>query len=513
MQLHPHAQLTPHVLIFPLPIQGPVNSMLKLADLLILSTHDIHVTFLTTVHVHGRLVLGGEAATRFDQCPRFSFHTFADGLPTDHPRGGEKFLEMLKAAKSVGELVLREMTASVNSSNVAAVDTMQTLKPSLSSIIADGLFDFAVDVGSESGIPVLYFDTISPCCLWVYMCLPRLIERGEVPIKENQELGALVNVVPSMEGFLRRCDLPDFCRGRNDIDEKSLQDVLSQIKQFKRAQGLILNTFDDLEPNLLTFMRSHFRSKVYTIGPVHSHLQIKMQQNSSMKKTDLQSKYCSNSFWKEDKSCIEWLNKQAPKSVIFCSFGSQVVLTKEQLIEFWEGLVNSGSLFLWVKRPGSVVGMGDDFEEWGEEFDTCLIDRVREKGFIVNWAPQEEVLTHSAVGGFLTHSGWNSTIESITSGVPMICWPHYVDQLVNSRVVSEVWKLGVDMKDTCDRVKIEKMVKDVMVYRKHEFVENASGLAKLARKSIDISGSSYHSLECLIKDIRSFQLATTRAHL
>ncbi|CAL9008137.1 unnamed protein product [Prunus brigantina] len=71
-------------------------------------------------------------------------------------------------------------------------------------------------------------------------------------------------------------------------------------------------------------------------------------------------------------------------------------------------------------------------------------------GYMVGWAPQEEVLKHQAIGGFWTHSGWK-TLESIVAGVPMMCWSYFADQMVNSRLVSEVWKLGFDMKDTCDR--------------------------------------------------------------
>ncbi|TKY69965.1 7-deoxyloganetic acid glucosyltransferase [Spatholobus suberectus] len=89
---------------------------------------------------------------------------------------------------------------------------------------------------------------------------------------------------------------------------------------------------------------------------------------------------------------------------------------------------------------------------------------------MVGWAPQEEVLAHKAIGGFLTHSGWNSTLESVVAGVPMICWPYFADQQINSRFVSEVWKLGLDMKDVCDRHVVEKMVNDLMVHRREEFL-------------------------------------------
>ncbi|XP_074271882.1 7-deoxyloganetic acid glucosyltransferase-like [Silene latifolia] len=508
MQNHVQDAPIPHVLIFPLPIQGPVNSMLKLAELLIFATNDIHVTFLTTDHVYNRLQVSAPTTTCFHRHPRLSVHTFSDGLPEGHIRGGDKFLEMMDAVKDVSRSLIKEMLVSNVSSNAINV---QNLKHPFTCMIADGLYDFAVDVGNQAGIPVLYFDTISPCCLWVCMCLPRLIDAGHVPIRDMQDLNALVDVVPGMEAFLRRCDLPDMCRGRDDMDLINMQRILAQVKQFQRAQGIILNTFHDLEPTLLSHISSHCLSQVYTLGPLHFLLQRKMEICSLQ--DSLVTSICSNSFWKEDKSCMAWLDRQQPRSVIYCSFGSQVVMTKEQLIEFWHGLVNSGSTFLWVKRPGSVIGMDDDFRKWNKEMDTGLINEIERKGLIVSWAPQEEVLSHSAIGGFLTHSGWNSTIESITNGVPMICWPHYVDQLVNSRVVSEVWKLGFDIKDTCDRVTIEKMVKDVMNLRKNEFLDNATRLANLAKRSVDEGGSSYLSLDCLIEDIRSLKMLMPNSSL
>ncbi|KAH7840989.1 hypothetical protein Vadar_024239 [Vaccinium darrowii] len=122
---------------------------------------------------------------------------------------------------------------------------------------------------------------------------------------------------------------------------------------------------------------------------------------------------------------------------------------------------------------------------------------------MVGWAPQEEVLNQDAIGGFLTHSGWNSTLESIVVGVPIICWPYFVDQTINSRFVSEVWKIGLDMKDTCDRVVIEQMVRDLMVVRKDEFIGSADWMAKIAKESVSRGGPSYCNLDRLIEYIRS----------
>ena len=132
-----------------------------------------------------------------------------------------------------------------------------------------------------------------------------------------------------------------------------------------------------------------------------------------------------------------------------------------------------------------------------------FLTATEERGYIVGWVPQEEVLNHPAIGGFLTHSGWNSTLESMVAGVPMICWPMFADQTVNSRFVGEAWKLGLDMKDTCDRVTIEKMVRDLMVVRKDEFVQSANRMTKLAREAVSEGGSSYCNLNRLIEYIRS----------
>ncbi|CAI0443403.1 unnamed protein product [Linum tenue] len=201
-------------------------------------------------------------------------------------------------------------------------------------------------------------------------------------------------------------------------------------------------------------------------------------------------------MWKEEASCLTWLDAQPPGSVLYVNFGSITMMRRDQVIEFWEGLTGSKNRFLWVIRPGSVCSgeMADDVQMPEE-----LVEGV-EKGnlkVLVGWVPQEAVLGHEAVGGFLTHSGWNSTLESIVAGVPMICWPFFADQQVNSRFVSEVLKLGLDMKDVCDRRVVARMVE-----RKEEFRRKAVEMARMAKESVEEGGSSYRNLELLIEDIK-----------
>ncbi|KAK3226258.1 hypothetical protein Dsin_006120 [Dipteronia sinensis] len=190
--------------------------------------------------------------------------------------------------------------------------------------------------------------------------------------------------------------------------------------------------------------------------------------------------------------CVMWLDSQLLRSVIYVSFGSLVTLTRLQALGFWHGLVNSGKPFLWVIRPDLIVG-----ESGIDPMDLEMVTKERE--FIVSWAPQEEVLAHPAVGGLLTHSGWNSTIERINAGEPMIFWPHIADQPVNRRCVSKVWKIGFDMKDTCDRSMVEKLVRDLMDSNKREeIMKSTVEFARLANDSVQQGGSSYSNLEKLI---------------
>ena len=139
-----------------------------------------------------------------------------------------------------------------------------------------------------------------------------------------------------------------------------------------------------------------------------------------------------------------------------------------------------------------------------------LVEGTKDRGYMVGWVPQEEVLAHQAISGFLTHSGWNSTLECIVAGVPMICWPYFADQQVNSRFVSEVWKLGMDIKDVCGRVIVEKMVNHLMEERAEIFMKSTIEKARLAKESVTKGGLSYCNLDHLIKDIRLMSMITTK---
>ncbi|GMN22866.1 hypothetical protein TIFTF001_045723 [Ficus carica] len=155
-------------------------------------------------------------------------------------------------------------------------------------------------------------------------------------------------------------------------------------------------------------------------------------------------------------------------------------MTAEQLVEFAWGLANSEKMFLWIIRPDLVVG---EAAVVPQEF----VSKTKERGLLASWCPQEQVLSHPAIGGFLTHCGWNSTIESIGYGVPVICWPFFAEQQTNCRYCCREWGIGMEIEDV-ERGNIEGLVRKLMEGEKgKEMKKRAMEWKKLAEDAIALS--------------------------
>ena len=211
----------------------------------------------------------------------------------------------------------------------------------------------------------------------------------------------------------------------------------------REASAFCVHTFDALEEILLDDLPSMF-PHVYTIGPIQLLLNQKLRKEDPLESLGY-------SLWKEDPECLHWLDSKEPSSVVYVNFGSVTVMSQKQLVEFAWGLANSNHYFLWIIRPDLVIG---DSAILPPEF----IAETKLRGLIEGWCPQEEVLNHPSFGWFLSHSCWNSTIESESSGVPMMWWPFFADQQTNCRYTCNEWEVGMEIDNNVKRDEVEKLV-------------------------------------------------------
>lgn len=286
---------------------------------------------------------------------------------------------------------------------------------------------------------------------------------------------------------IRLRNIPPFIRIINPGDDFMVEFTNEQVEKAKTSSGIILNTFDELEHDILETLSSLFPS-CFGLGPLH------LLENNIVDKS-LAS--IGSNLWKEEPECLKWLDTKGPSSVVYVNFGSIVVMTPQQLAEFCWGLANSNHSFLWIIRPGMVSGESALPQEF--------YDKISGRGMLAGWCPQEQVINHPSIGGFLTHSGWNSTIESISSGVPMLSWPFFSDQFPTCWLSCTKWGIAMEIDNDVKRDDVMKLVIELMSKDKgKEMKKNAISWKNKAHEASNApSGSSTVNLEKLIHRLKA----------
>lgn len=338
-------------------------------------------------------------------------------------------------------------------------------------VIYDFIMSFAGSVAVDLNLAAIVFRTCSAAYFPAFLARLQLRQEGRFLEQDY----AIQDMVPNFHP-LRYKDLP--------FSKSSIEDWQQLVAIFSkqiRPSAVIWNTIKSLEDVSLTRIQEHYQVPVFAVGPLH-----KITPTPP------------TNFLQEDITCISWLDKQPPKSVIYISFGSLVTLDKKMLTEIAWSLAKSNQRFLWAVRPGSVCD-----SEWMEFLPEDFIEETKERGLIVKWVPQRELLSHFAVGGFWSHCGWNSILESISEGVPLICQPANVDQMVNARYVSFVWKIGIEL-ERFERGEMESLIRRVMVDEEGEEMRvRAIGMKEMVKEAVQNGGMSHDSLEGLVGFISS----------
>ena len=267
-----------------------------------------------------------------------------------------------------------------------------------------------------------------------------------------------------------------------------------------RSSGVVMNSFQELETLYIESFEQITGKKVWTVGPMCLCNQDINAMAARGNKASL-----------DEAQCLRWLDLMKPGSVTFVSFGSLACTAPRQLVELGLGLEASKKPFVWVIKAGDKF---PQVEEWlAEGFE----ERVKDRGLIIRgWAPQVLILWHKAIGGFMTHCGWNSTIEGICAGIPMITWPHFAEQFVNERLVVDVLKTGVEVgvkavthwrqeqtEVTVTRDAVKKAVSKLMDGGEaaEEMRTRAKEFGVKARQALEEGGSSYNNINILIQEM------------
>nr|BBQ05020.1 chalcononaringenin 2'-O-glucosyltransferase [Dianthus caryophyllus] len=361
-------------------------------------------------------------------------------------------------------------------------------------LVADMFYPWATDSAAKFNLPRLVFHGISCFAL----CAQESVSRYEPyrNVSSDDEPFALPGL-PHEIKLIRSQISPD-SRGDKENSSKTITELIndSEVESF----GVIMNTFYELEPEYTEFYAKDMGRKAWHIGPVSLC-------NRSIDQKAQRGKQASI----DDHECLAWLDSKEPNSVVYVCFGSTSVSIAPQLREIARALERSGKNFIWAVRDG---GNGTN-EEW---LPVGFEERTTGKGLIIRgWAPQVLILDHKAVGAFVTHCGWNSTLEGISAGVPMVTWPLFAEQFFNEKLVTNVLRTGVSVgvkkwnrtpsvEDLITREAIEAAIREIMEGEKAEEMRlRAKKFKEAARNAVEEGGSSYNHLSTLIDELRKYQ--------
>lgn len=362
-------------------------------------------------------------------------------------------------------------------------------------IVADTFFPWATDVANKHGIPRLVFPGPGNFSISV-MEVIRLYAPQE-KIATDSEIFVIPNLPDKIE--ITKSELPYKGQPENKIPffEIIKKWRESEIKSF----GVLLNSFYELEPDYADYYKKNMERRRWNIGPVSAYDRNSMSKGKRGKKATI-----------DENSCLNWLDSKKQDSVLYISFGSITQFSAAQLHEIALGLEASEIPFIWVVR-------GPENKDTKQLLPDGFEERMEGTGFIIrHWAPQVLILDHPSVGGFMTHCGWNSTLEGISAGVPLITWPLFAEQFLNEKLVTQVLKTGITVGNKVwggwleqQEVSVKKEeVKDAVNQlmgdgqEAKDMRKRARELGEKAKRSVEKGGSSYNDLSSVIDDLKGY---------
>ncbi|KAE8702700.1 7-deoxyloganetin glucosyltransferase [Hibiscus syriacus] len=465
-----------HAVCLPFPVQGHINPMMQLAKLL--HSRGFHINFVNTEFNHRRLIRsrGVEAVKGL---PNFQFETIPDGLPPSDANATQPVPPLCDSTRRNCFTPFLELLSKLNSSPQV---------PPVTCILSDAIMTCGTKAAQLIGLPYVQLWTSSTVSFMGLLQCKELVQTGVVPFKDEHFIsdGTLEMPIdiPGMPN-MRLKDMPRIIR-TTDPKDIMLNFCLEVSQECLEFSSIIFNTFDGLDKEVLQILADK-TPNIYAIGPLAS-----LCRNINI--PEIQHNSLNSSLWKEDASYIEWLNTMEPNSVLYVNYGSVTVMSNHHLKEFAWGLANSKYPFLWIVRLDVVRGESAVLpKEFTEE--------IKGRGFITSWCPQQQVLSHPAVGLFLSHCGWNSVLEAVSEGVPLIFWPFSADQQTNCRYACYTWGIAMEINPDVKRDEVESLVREMMEGDDGQRIRQKSlEWKKKAKAAINNGGSSLINFDRMIEE-------------
>ncbi|KAL8489493.1 hypothetical protein ACS0TY_025405 [Phlomoides rotata] len=447
------------VVVVPFPAQGHLNQMLQLSCQI--SSFGIAVHYVSSA-IHNRQAKVRVNGLNPKDVAKIHFHDLpipSFPSPAPIPSSGNKFPAHLQPAWDAAMSMrgpLGELMTSLSENNRRVV------------VIHDPLISSVVeDVASIPTAESYAFNCLSGYCQVKFVC--EQIGK-ECPVQRLREL-------PSVE---------------SSISYGLHYFIALQTGGLIHKSGDLYNTCRLVEGEFLDILeREEFagrKERSWAIGPL---IPAKLGNK------------------KIDDECIKFLDKQAPKSVIFVTFGTTTSLTDSEVEVLATGLERSNQKFIWVLRDADKANVFDG-ETRRVELPAGFESRVAGRGLVVrDWTPQPEILSHPSTGVFMTHCGWNSCIESITMGVPMAAWPMHSDQPTNAVLVTEILKVGLPVRkwgkscgEVVEAATVEDVVRRLIASEEGgEIRKRVEKLAAVVRGATEKGGASRVEMESFIAHI------------
>ncbi|XP_074577113.1 UDP-glycosyltransferase 75C1 [Curcuma longa] len=457
-----------HYLVATFPFQGHINPALHLAKHLARAAPGAHVTFSTSLSAHRRMFPSSPDSHSEDL---LSYAPYSDGFDDGDTSGVLGFNRYMVEFKASGSRTFSRLIADLAADGRPVTCVIYTM-----------LLPWAADVARDHGIPSVHY-WIQPAA--IFAIYYHYFHGYGALVDAHREDPSFVVTLPGLPPLQIR-DLPSFLTAPDDHPLSSVVGTLREgfaVLDWERnapsslralRPRILVNTFDELEPRAIAAVSE---VEILTIGPL-----IPSWSSSG-----------GDMFKADDKGYGEWLDAKPERSVVYVSFGSLHRCSALELEKLAAGLEATGRPYLWVVRK-------DDRDQ---AVGAAMLELEGPRGMVVEWCAQVRVLSHAAVGCFVTHCGWNSTLESLACGVPTVGVPRLSDQLSNAKMAKDEWGTGVTAEIGADGVvaaeELRRCVETVMGEESGEGMrKRAREWKERARAAVSEGGSSDRNLRAFL---------------